>query len=96
MPPPCATRSSRRLRAVVADPTVAELRLDGAGAVVLKRSSTSTSSAPSPDPATATLVRMTAQPDHRGERGVRRRTAVMVHGACISAGMELVAHLRAE
>jgi enoyl-CoA hydratase/carnithine racemase len=78
-----------QLRTVVADPTVAELRLDGAGESFCSGGDLDEFGT-TPDPATAHLVRMTRSPAWWLAQ-CAARSSVMLHGACIGAGIELAA-----
>ena len=80
------------LRTVVADPTVAEMRLDGAGPSFCSGGDLDEFGT-LPDPATAHRVRMTRSPAWwLAQCG--GRTSVVLHGACIGAGIELAALAR--
>jgi enoyl-CoA hydratase len=78
-----------QLRAIVADPTVTEVHLDGAGASFCSGGDLAEFGA-SPDPATAHRVRMTRSPAWWLAQ-CAAQTSVELHGACIGAGIELAA-----
>jgi len=80
------------LRTVVADPSVAELFLDGAGPSFCSGGDLDEFGT-LPDPATAHRVRMTRSPAWWLAQ-CASRTSVALHGACIGAGIELAALAR--
>jgi enoyl-CoA hydratase len=80
------------LRTVVADPSVAEVRVDGAGPSFCSGGDLDEFGT-LPDPATAHLVRMTRSPAWWLAQ-CAARTSASLHGACIGAGIELAAFAR--
>jgi hypothetical protein len=80
------------LRAVAADPSVAEVHLDGAGPSFCSGGDLDEFGT-SLDPASAHGVRMTRSPAWWLAQ-CAARTSVAVHGACIGAGIELAAFAR--
>ena len=80
------------LRTVVADPSVAELHVDGAGPSFCSGGDLDEFGT-LPDPATAHRVRMTRSPAWWLAQ-CAPRTSVALHGACIGAGIELAAFAR--
>jgi enoyl-CoA hydratase len=80
------------LRAVAADPSVAEVHLDGAGPSFCSGGDLDEFGT-LPDPATAHRVRMTRSPAWWLAQ-CAARTSVALHGACIGAGIELAAFAR--
>ena len=80
------------LRTVVADPSVAELHLDGAGPSFCSGGDLD-GFGTFPDPASAHGVRMTRSPAWWLAQ-CADRTSVAVHGACLGAGIELAAFAR--
>jgi hypothetical protein len=77
------------LCAVAADPSVADVQLDGAGPSFCSGGDLDEFGT-SPDPATAHRVRMTRSPAWWLAQ-CAGRTSVALHGACIGAGIELAA-----
>ena len=77
------------LRAVAADPSVAEVHLDGAGPSFCSGGDLDEFGS-FPDPASAHAVRMTRSPAWWFAQ-CAPRTSVALHGACIGAGIELAA-----
>ena len=77
------------LRTIVADPSVAEVLVDGAGPSFCSGGDLDEFGT-LPDPATAHLVRMTRSPAWWLAQ-CAGRTSVALHGACIGAGIELAA-----
>jgi hypothetical protein len=80
------------LRTVAADPSVAELHLDGTGPSFCSGGDLA-GFGTFPDPASAHGVRMTRSPAWWLAQ-CADRTSVAVHGACIGAGIELAAFAR--
>ena len=80
------------LRTVVADPSVAEVLVDGAGPSFCSGGDLDEFGT-LPDPATAHRVRMTRSPAWWLAQ-CAGRTSVALHGACIGAGIELAAFAR--
>ena len=80
------------LRTVVADPSIAEVHLDGAGPSFCSGGDLDEFGT-LPDPATAHRVRMTRSPAWWLAQ-CAARTSVALHGACIGAGIELAAFAR--